>query len=78
MSRRGNCWDNAVVESFFATLKRELIHRRAWPTRREAEATMHEWIENFYNRERRHSYLGFRSPVEYEQMNPSTLTASAV
>jgi len=66
MSRRGNCWDNAVVESFFATLKRELIYRRSWPTRDEAAASIDEWIDNFYNRERRHSYLGFRSPEDYE------------
>lgn len=69
MSRRGNCWDNAVVESFFATLKRELLYRRSWPSRSEATASIHEWIENFYNRERRHSYLGFRSPEEYERIH---------
>jgi transposase InsO family protein len=69
MSRRGNCWDNAVVESFFATLKRELLYRRSWPTRDEAAACIHEWIENFYNRERRHSYLAFRSPDEYERLH---------
>src|SRR3954469_10108717 len=68
MSRRGNCWDNAVVESFFATLKRELVYRRSWPTRDEATANIHEWIENSYNRERRHSFLGFRSPEEYERI----------
>lgn len=67
MSRRGNCWDNAVVESFFATLKRELVYRRSWPTRDEATACIHEWID-FYNRERRHSYLGFRSPEDYEKL----------
>jgi putative transposase len=67
MSRRGNCWDNAVVESFFATIKRELIYRRSWPSRDEARASIHEWIENFYNRSRRHSYLGFRSPEDYER-----------
>jgi hypothetical protein len=50
MSRRGNCWDNAVVESFFATLKPELIYRCSWPTRDEATASIHEWIENFYER----------------------------
>lgn len=66
MSRRGNCWD-AVVESFFATLKRELVHRRSWPTREEVVASINEWIDNFYNRERRHSYLGFMSPEEYEK-----------
>lgn len=66
MSRRGNCWDNAVVESFFSSLKRELVYRRSWPTRDEARASIHEWID-FYNRDRRHSYLGFRSPEDYEQ-----------
>lgn len=68
MSRKGNCWDNAVVESFFSTLKRELIYRRSWPTKQEAKACIQEWIENFYNRERRHSYLGSRSPNEYERL----------
>ena len=68
MSRRGNCWDNAVVESFFATLKRELVYRRSWPSREEAAASIREWIENFYNRERRHSFLGFRSPEQYERI----------
>jgi transposase InsO family protein len=55
MSRRGNCWDNSVVGSFFATIKRELICRRSWPSRDEAKASMNEWIKNFYNRERSHS-----------------------
>jgi putative transposase len=67
MSRRGNCWDNVVVESFFATLKRELVYRRSWPTRDEARACIHEWID-FYNRERRHSYLALRSPDDYEKL----------
>ena len=67
MSRRGNCWDNAVVESFFSTLKKELIHRRAWQTRVEARSAIHEYIEVFYNRTRRHSYLGFVSPAAFER-----------
>jgi transposase InsO family protein len=66
MSRKGDCWDNAVVESFFATLKRELIHRRPWSTVKEARAAIAEYIEVFYNRKRRHSYLGYVSPAEYE------------
>jgi len=66
MSGRGNCWDNAVVESFFATLKRELIYQRSWPTRREAAAAVHEYIEVFYNRRRRHSTLDYKTPAEYE------------
>jgi transposase InsO family protein len=66
MSRKGNCWDNAVAESFFATLKKELIARDSWPTRRSARSAIHEYITLFYNSRRRHSYLGFMSPMEYE------------
>jgi putative transposase len=67
MSRRANCWDNAVVESFFATLKSELIARRSWPTRRDAHAAVTEYIECFYNPHRLHSYLGYRTPMEHEK-----------
>ncbi len=67
MSRCGNCWDNAPVESFFATLKRELIHRQHYSTRAEARAAIFEYIEVFYNRQRRHSALGYLSPAEFEQ-----------
>ncbi len=66
MSRKGNCWDNAVVESFFGTLKQELIHTRSWKTRDEARAAIHEYIEVFYNRIRLHSSLGYKSPAQYE------------
>jgi transposase InsO family protein len=66
MSRKGNCWDNAVAESFFATLKKELIHRRPWPTVQSARAAIAEYIEVFYNRKRRHSTLDYISPVEFE------------
>jgi len=66
MSRKGNCWDNAVAESFFATLKKELIDRDSWPSRREASSAITEYITLFYNAKRRHSYLGFLSPMEYE------------
>lgn len=69
MSRPGNCWDNAVVESFFATLKTELIHRRRFQTRQEATSAIFTYIEGFYNRRRRHSTLGYRSPMEFEQLN---------
>jgi putative transposase len=68
MSRRGNCWDNAVVESFFHTLKTELVYHRRYITREEARQDIFEWIEVFYNRTRRHSTLGYRSPVEFEAM----------
>src|SRR5262249_27089213 len=66
MSRPGNGWDNAVVESFFGTLKRELVHHESYATRAEARRSLFESIEVFYNRQRRHSTLGYRSPVEFE------------
>jgi len=66
MSRKGNCWDNAPVESFFATLKRELIHGRRFQTREQARSEIFEFIEAWYNRKRRHSALGYMSPAEYE------------
>jgi putative transposase len=62
MSRVANCWDNAVAERFFATLKGELIDRRSWPTRTAARQAIFEYIEVFYNRQRRHSTLGYLSP----------------
>lgn len=67
MSRKGDCWDNAVVESFFATLKKDLIHRRPWPTVPAARAAIAEYIEVFYNRRRKHSTLGYLSPSEFER-----------
>ena len=66
MSRKGNCWDNACVESFFGTLKRELVSHRRYVTRDEATQDIFEYIEVFYNRKRRHSTLGYDSPAEYE------------
>jgi len=66
MSRKGNCWDNACVESFFGTLKRELVYHRHYATRDEAMQDIFEYIEVFYNRQRRHSTLGYDSPAEYE------------
>jgi len=66
MSRRGNCWDNAVVERFFHTLKTELVYHRRYITREEARQDIFEWIEVFYNRTRRHSTLGYCSPAEFE------------
>lgn len=68
MSRKGDCYDNAVVESFFATLKKELVHRQVWPTRRSARTAIHDYVEAFYNRKRRHSHLGYRTPVEFENL----------
>ena len=67
MSRKGNCWDNAPMESFFATLKTELIYRERFKTRQEAKAKIFEYIEVFYNRQRRHSTLGMKSPVDFER-----------
>ena len=66
MSRRGDCWDNSVAESFFATLKEELIYRDTWPTRIRARLSIVEYIECFYNSYRRHSAAGDRSPLDYE------------
>jgi len=66
MSRKGNCWDNACVESFFGTLKRELVYHRHYATRDEAKEEIFEYIEVFYNRQRGHSTLGYHSPAEYE------------
>ena len=68
MSRKGNCWDNAVVESFFHTLKTELIYHCKYKTREEAAQSIFEYIEVFYNRKRRHSTLGYQSPERYEMM----------
>ena len=67
MSRRANCYDNAVVESFFATLEWELIERSEWRTRDEARLAIFEYIECWYNPKRRHSSLGYLSPAEYER-----------
>ena len=67
MSRRGNCWDNAVAESFFGTLKSELIHPTAFLTRAAAKTAIAEWIEVFYNRKRLHSTIGYLPPVQFEE-----------
>jgi putative transposase len=68
MSRKGNCWDNAVTESFFGTLKTELVNHERYATRREAKQSIFEYIEVSYNRKRKHSTLGYVSPVEFESM----------
>jgi transposase InsO family protein len=62
----GECWDNAVAESFFATIKRELIDTRSWPTRAGLRRALFEYIEGWYNTRRLHSSLGYLSPAEYE------------
>lgn len=66
MSRKGNCYDNAVVESFFHSLKTEWVHHYCYETRQEAKASIFEYIEIFYNRQRRHSQLNYLSPADYE------------
>lgn len=71
MSRKGNCYDNAPVESFFASLKRELVHRRKFATREEARTAVFAWIESWYNRKRRHSALGYLSPEQFEKHHQS-------
>ena len=66
MSRPGNCFDNTPVESFFASLKRELVHRYRFTTREETRTAVFRWIEVWYNRKRRHSALGYISPEAFE------------
>jgi putative transposase len=66
MGSRGDCWDNAVAETFFATLKKELVYRQSWPTRQELGSEVFEYIEAFNNGTRRHSTLSYLSPVDYE------------
>ncbi|MAE62940.1 MAG: IS3 family transposase [Phycisphaeraceae bacterium] len=68
MSRKGDCWDNATIESFFATLKTELVNHETYATRSEARGSIFQYIEGFYNRTRKHSTLGYVSPVEFENM----------
>ncbi len=72
MSRSGNCYDNAYVESFFGTLKTELVHGERYRSRMEARLSIFEYVEVFYNRQRRHSALGYRSPEQYEKLLDET------
>ena len=69
MSRKGNCWDNAVAESFFKTLKSDLIYKTYFYTKKQAQQEIFEYIEFYYNRTRSHSYLGNLSPVKFEEIN---------
>jgi transposase InsO family protein len=66
MSRKGNCWDNSVSESFFHTLKTELVYHQTYVSREQAKQSIFEYIEVFYNRERLHSANGYKSPVDFE------------
>ena len=69
MSRKGNCYDNAKSESFFSTLKNELVHRLEYQTRKEAILRIFKWIEVFYNRKRIHSSIEYQSPVDFGNIN---------
>jgi putative transposase len=77
MSRRGNCWDNAPMESFFATLKQERVHRRQYQSRLEARQDLFQYIEVWYNRKRRHSALGYLPPEEFEKQQYQQQTRAA-
>ncbi len=72
MSRKGDCYDNALMESFFGTLKEECVERQSYQTRAEARSSVFEYIEVFYNRKRKHSSLGYSSPAFYEQRRGET------
>jgi putative transposase len=71
MGSRGDAYDNAVAESFFKTLKAELVHRRSWPTKAELRSAVFDYVESFYNRQRRHSTLGYLSPAQFEKITIS-------
>lgn len=77
MGSKGSALDNAVAESFFSTLKRELVNRYSWPTKRDARAAIFEWIEVFYNRQRLHTTLNYASPEEYEDLSINQLEKAA-
>ena len=72
MSRKGDCWDNAVIESFNATIKAELLHRHEWETRAAARSAVYEYIETWYNARRLHSTLGYQSPMTFEEQRSAT------
>jgi transposase InsO family protein len=74
VGRRGQCWDNAVAESFFSTIKTELLHRQPWPTHTTARQAIFEYIEGWYNTRRRHSTLGYLSPAAFEATSPQPPT----
>ena len=76
MSRRGDCWDNAVAESFFATLKVELVHDAPWATRTAARTELFDYLEVFYNGQRRHSALGYLSPRAFERRREQEAVAT--
>jgi transposase InsO family protein len=69
MSRVGDCLDNAMAESFFATLKTELVYRRPWPTKQQARTAIYDYVDAFCNPDRRQSSLGYHSPMDYERQH---------
>ena len=77
MGSKGDCFDNAAMESFHASLKKDLIHRRSWPTKQEARTAVFGYIETFYNRRRRHSKLGMLCPVAFEARYAAAQRADA-
>jgi len=77
MSRKGDCWDNAVAESFFGTFRAELTDHCNWMTKDAARTAIHDYIERFYNRQRRHSYLDYVSPVDFEALAERTVSVAA-
>ena len=76
MGRVGSAHDNALAESFIATLKSELVYRNSWPTRESARTAIFEYLEGFYNRYRLHSALGYKSPVDFEESRMKESTAA--
>lgn len=76
MSRKGNCHDNAVKESFFKTLKTELLRQKKWQYRRDLKSAVIDYIVSFYNIKRRHSAIGYLSPIDFEKFYPRKITAS--
>ncbi len=77
VGRKGECWDNAVAESFFATIKRELIDTRSWPTRAGLQRAVFDYIEGWYNTRRLHSSLGYLSPAQYEAIHNNAVAQAA-
>ena len=76
MSRRGNCWDTEVAQSFFSSLKKERVRRKIYPTKQEAKADLFDYIEMFYNPMRRHSHIGGVSPEVFERASSKYLVVS--
>ena len=77
MSRKGNCWDNAVAESFFSSMEMELLDQTVLPTMKRGKTAVFDYIEVFYNRQRRHSYLNYVSPAAFEAGDEEVLAAAS-